>query len=65
MCVCIFPPPPPPPAPLHQTRAIYYHVLFIIPNLVCECIQLQWLSVCECVSDQSLLLTLSSPCPQL
>ena len=28
------------------------------------CIQLQWLSVCECVSDQSLLLTLS-PLPAL
>ena len=31
---------------------------------MCECIQLQWLSVCECASDQSLLLTLS-PLPAL
>ena len=45
---------------LYQTRAM----LSRTPNLVCECIQLQWLSVCECVSDQSLLLTLS-PLPAL
>ena len=59
MCVSVF-------APFENFAPLIlnYHALFIIPNLVCECIQLQWLSVCECVSDQSLLLTLS-PLPAL